>query len=105
MGIGSNMIIVATAHDAIRELEQMEWDLCFLDHDLGGQVFQESGTGTGFEVCEWLSENRERCPSRVVIHSLNAKGVGSMMEVMGTMAVPLTFAWTRKLEEILELMK
>ena len=105
MGIGHGMVVVDSAHDAIRELEQAEWDLCFLDHDLGGKVFQESGTGTGFEVCEWLSENRERRPRRVVIHSLNAKGVGAMLEVMGTMAVPLTFAWTRKLEEILELYK
>jgi CheY-like chemotaxis protein len=104
LGIGHNVIVVDSAHDAIRELEQMEWDLCFLDHDLGGQVFQASGVGTGFEVAQWIAENPEHCPRRVVVHSLNPQGAGAMLEILGDKAIPLTWAWTRPMDEILKLL-
>jgi CheY-like chemotaxis protein len=104
-GICHNVIVVDAARDAIRELGRIGWDLCFLDHDLGGKVLQASGPGTGFEVAEWIAENPDQCPAHVIVHSLNPTGATAMLEVLGDRAIPLTWAWTRPLHEIMEMFK
>jgi CheY-like chemotaxis protein len=71
-------VIVTTAAECIRLLETEEWSDLYLDHDLGGQVYVESGPGTGYEVACWLEEHPERKPSRIVLHSLNPAGRAKM---------------------------
>lgn len=90
--LGHDGAIVETAQDAIEALEAETWDILFLDHDLADQAYMPSGPGTGYEVAEWLSRNRERLPARVYIHSYNEKGRAKMLEVLPE-AVVAKGAW------------
>ena len=80
--IGNVIEIVDTPADAIFLLEHKEWDVLFLDHDLGGEVYVPSGPGTGYEVAEWLSKNPDRMPERVILHSYNDIGRANMKRVL-----------------------
>lgn len=74
---------VHTSLDAIETLKNNEYDYVFLDHDLGGLVMQESGDGTGYEVAEWISNNPDRKPIKMVIlHSLNPPGRKNMCNIL-----------------------
>lgn len=89
-----NLTHVFTSHDAIRCLESHMYDYVFLDHDLSGKIMEESGPGTGYEVAEWISNNPERQPHKmIIIHSLNNIGASKMTTVLdnkgiGSMYVP-----------------
>ena len=80
--IGHSVTTVETAKDAINELVQNDYNIVFLDHDLGGQAFVKSGDGTGFEVAEWLSNHPDRKPKQIVIHSFNPTGAQNMKNVL-----------------------
>jgi CheY-like chemotaxis protein len=62
--LGSSTKIVSKAPAAIRELQQQQFDLVCLDHDLG------IDSGTGNDVAVYLAE--AKYAGRVVIHSWNA---------------------------------
>jgi len=97
--IGHQVDIRETAESAIVTLEKEEgYDMLFLDHDLGGQIYVESGTGTGYEVAKKLVEdetiyNKNRT-AFVFIHSCNYYGAGNMQSVLmnkyKTLAMPFT---------------
>lgn len=74
--------IVKTSKEAISKLKDSFWDIAFLDHDLGDQVFQKSGEDTGYEVAEFLAANKDRMPGRVIIHSWNAEGAANMKSLL-----------------------
>jgi CheY-like chemotaxis protein len=68
-----------TITDDVRELKNhllsQEWDVLFLDHDLGGEVYVDSGReDTGCEAARWLHNNPNRVPEIIFIHSLNENG-------------------------------
>ena len=54
----------------------------FLDHDLDDQVYVPSGSGTGYEVTEWLSKHPDRMPKKVILHSYNEIGRANMQKVL-----------------------
>lgn len=85
-----------TAKDAIQLLGTECYDVVFLDHDLGGQVYVESGPGTGYEVAEWMAGNLKDCDPVVVIHTLNPAGRSRMRAVLPE-AVLWPFAWMESL--------
>jgi len=66
------IVIVGTAAEAIQLLSNENWDIIFLDHDLG------DGHGTGYEVACWLEQNQQRQPHKIVIHSWNLVGAAKM---------------------------
>jgi CheY-like chemotaxis protein len=72
--VGNNLKVVETSREAIAALSSEVWDWLFLDHDLGGQAFVESGPGTGYEVACFLEEHPDRKPAHIVIHSMNPAG-------------------------------
>lgn len=80
--IGSSFVIVSTAKEAIKKLAEKNWDYAFLDHDLGGEIYVESGEGTGYEVAEWLAAHPEHHPRFVIIHSFNPAGAQKMQDVL-----------------------
>lgn len=88
--IGHVYTIVDTAGAAIKALQEEMWNLVFLDHDLYQQAYVMSGPGTGYEVAEWLSRNKDRMPTRgVFVHSFNEKGRARMLGVLPeAVAVP-----------------
>jgi len=98
------LTIVSTVGDTISELEENEFDLLCLDHDLGQEVYVES-TGkeeTGYLVALWLAENPERKPEHIIIHSLNTVGRENMKAVLPEATV-YPFVWMNTIEEIFQI--
>jgi CheY-like chemotaxis protein len=71
-----------TSKEAIKLLEANHYDSCCLDHDLGGTQNQTSGENTGYEVAEWLSNNPEKQPAQIIIHSYNPAGAQNMKKLL-----------------------
>ena len=89
---GYELTHVRTAQEAINRLKAGGFDVVFLDHDLGGQVFVASGAGTGYEVADWLAKNEAQKPAVVVIHTLNPAGQDAMKKALPDAAL-WPFAW------------
>lgn len=70
---------VETSAATIKQLSENEFDIVFLDHDLGGEIFVDSDReDTGMEVVRWLQSNH--CTIElIVIHSLNDGAVTNMV--------------------------
>jgi CheY-like chemotaxis protein len=75
-------------------LKKEVFDYLFLDHDLGGEVYVESGGDkeTGYDVAKWLSENTDRMPKNIILHSLNEAGRENMQSLLPD-AKQIPFAW------------
>jgi CheY-like chemotaxis protein len=85
-------VIVCDAQAAIGLLLEHEWDLLFLDHDLGGETFVLSGPGTGYEVACWLQEHPGCIPPKVILHSMNPSGRSRMKQALPS-AIEMPCAW------------
>ena len=93
--IGHEVTHVETSQACIDKLKDNgPWDYCFLDHDLGGEVFVKSGKNTGYEVAEWLRDNQNKMPGNVIVHSLNPAGALNMISAIPN-ARHVPFAWTK----------
>jgi CheY-like chemotaxis protein len=77
-----DITITEHANTAIVLLNTEKWDALFLDHDLGGKVYCESGPGTGYEVAEWLEQHKDKMPTAVYIHTLNPSGQKKMSQAL-----------------------
>ncbi len=76
----SDYVQVRTVNEAISALSEDIFDLVFLDHDLGGQVYVDSARkDTGAEVVRWMVENKPDIAT-VVVHTLNPAGAKYMVE-------------------------
>lgn len=73
---------VSTAEQCINELENNQWDIVFLDHDLGGDTFVVSDIGTGWEVAKWIHDHPDKKPYDVIIHSFNPSGAHLMKNLI-----------------------
>ena len=92
---------VYTADECIKQLKIGKWDMLFLDHDLGGKVFVESGTGTGYEVACYLEEFPKEQVDRTYIHSFNPTGAHKMGQAIPKAIIkPINIVYS-EIEEIL----
>jgi hypothetical protein len=76
---------VSTADEAMEALTEDSYDVIFLDHDLGGEIFVDSDVhNTGATVALWLSDNLTyiQHKSLIVIHSFNPVGVDYMYNLL-----------------------
>ena len=80
--IGHDVKNVETSQETIDALQNENWDCVFLDHDLGGRVYVQSGKNTGYEVAQWLSNHPEKQPERIIIHSFNPVGAKNMQSLL-----------------------
>ncbi|HON84207.1 MAG TPA: response regulator [Caldisericia bacterium] len=80
--IGHLITHVYTSKECIEKLNTETWDIVFLDHDLGEQVYIPSGENTGYEVAEWLRDNPEKQPKQIIIHSYNSIGARNMLSLL-----------------------
>jgi len=95
----SVVVFAQTPAEAIALLEQQDWDLVFLEHDLGGGLFlAENDPRSGQRVAEWLASHPERMPKRTVLHSPNDEG-RSRMHLVLPEAISLSHAWTFPISE------
>jgi CheY-like chemotaxis protein len=89
--IGHDVESVYTAEAAIEALQRERYDAVFLDHDLGGHMFVDSygQEATGYTVAKWLSENPDRKPEQIIIHSFNNVGAKNMHNILpGSIIAP-----------------
>lgn len=74
-----DMTFVVTAAEAIAHLEEDEFDVVFLDHDLGGEVYVDTADkNTGSEVVRWLTRPPLLRPPVMIVHSMNTPAAQSM---------------------------
>lgn len=101
---GHKLTIVDSVGLAISELEEHEFDLLCLDHDLGLAVYVESmgEEETGYLVALWLADNEDRKPKTIVLHSLNTIGRYNMKAVLPE-AITYPFVWLKTIEELFHL--
>ena len=89
--IGHAITDVQTVEAAIRYLKTEKFDAAFLDHDLGGHSMVDSfgEEATGYTLAKWLSENPERKPEHIYIHSYNPVGAKNMQDLLpGSILAP-----------------
>lgn len=80
---GHDITVTTTANEAIEQLASHDFDLIFLDHDLGGEAFTDSSRpNTGAAAARWIAQHRERVKGKVVIHSFNYPGAKVMREAI-----------------------
>jgi CheY-like chemotaxis protein len=84
-----NVWTASNAKDAIDILKEQDFDVIFLDHDLGGkppeyygQDCDPSHPNTGSEVIRWMTANAKS--GHVIVHSRNSQVVPVMLEQLKT---------------------
>jgi len=94
--LAPNMIYVTDqAQEAIHKLKVWDWDILFLDHDLGGQLnVSTNEVNTGSTVAKWLANNPDRKPSLIIIHSWNTVGSKYMKNLLPE-SVIFPSAWVK----------
>jgi len=71
-----------TAKNAILGLTVIEWDILFLDHDLGLDNTVDVHGQTGYEVACFLDQYPCYKPKTIVVHSLNIAGATKMVQLL-----------------------
>lgn len=94
---GHNIVIVEHAKECISYLKEQEWDILFLDHDLGGmQMVDSDEEDTGATVAKFINKNSQYKPAIVIIHSMNPVGAQLMSDLIpGSRRIP--GAWRMQL--------
>lgn len=92
--IGHEVVIVDNVTDAINELKAKPFDLIFLDHDLGGEIFVNSeNENTGYQLAKWIKEQDQILKnSTFIIHSLNPVGAQNIKAILPSAWIQ-PFAW------------
>lgn len=95
---------VETAKNCIDKLQENEYDIVFLDHDLGGEVFVSiSNENTGSAVARWIKENGEKIPVKTsfIIHSFNPTGAENMEKLI-TGSVRIPSVWVKEIFSVIQ---
>ena len=88
---GHDVTVCKKADECIKVLTNSDpFDYIFLDHDLEN-TFQKPGIGTGYEVASWIANNQDKCPRRILIHSMNNVGAAAMMQCLGDAEIRATY--------------
>lgn len=78
-----NLTMTAEAAEAIEILKKIKFDICLLDHDLGGQVYVNSDKpNTGYQVAKEIC-NTINADTYCIIHSMNPVGAQNMLKTIG----------------------
>lgn len=79
-----NADIVKTAKEAIDLVAKNKYDIIFLDHDLGGEVYVDSEhENTGYQVAKFIMyEDNPNKITEVIVHSMNWWGANNIKTVI-----------------------
>jgi hypothetical protein len=93
--VGATIHAAYTAAEAIKLLEERQYGLIMLDHDLTEEHYQNlegfQGAGTGMEVVKWLVENKEvGYNPTIVVHSMNPYAGPKMVEILKSAGFHIT---------------
>jgi CheY-like chemotaxis protein len=101
-----HIMLVDNAIEAIETIKTLPViDVLFLDHDLGGEVYVDSGReDTGAEVARWIAENKPNIKS-IIIHTYNSVGAENMLYILKDYAVDyLPFA-NNKFKQVVQALR
>jgi len=79
-----NWTNVEYAHDPVQAeklLSENDYDLIFLDHDLGG-AYERGPLGDGIDLARVMVEKEIHKDTPIVVHSLNYDGAGNMLDTL-----------------------
>lgn len=71
--------VVRTYDEAIEALKEGNWDLVYLDHDLGD--YQDGTERTGYTLMNFLESNQQYLPKNITFVTANPVGRQQMMSV------------------------
>jgi len=75
--------IVQNVEDAITSCLSDEFQIMWLDHDLGGRIWTDSNEeNTGYQFVKWLIENQKQKNALIYIHSMNPIGANKMLNLL-----------------------
>lgn len=89
----TEIVFVDNKLDAIKELKKKkEFDLIFLDHDLGGPFIMDSNEdNTGYQVARFIRNNNIKY-GRVIVHTVNPAGAFNICSILkGAERVPFPY--------------
>jgi hypothetical protein len=69
--------------DGIAALQERQWDVLYLDHDLGDFSGPNGSERNGYHIVCWLEEHPEHLPKRIVVVSSNPVGRKNIALVLG----------------------
>ena len=76
-----HIVDIAETVDEGRKLLNNKYDLLFLDHDLGGEIYVPSGKNTGYEFAQLISKSiNKNVPT--IIHSCNPAGSRAIKSIL-----------------------
>ncbi len=71
-----------TVESAIKFLKQTEFDVIFLDHDLGIAIYQDSNEpNTGYQVAKFIVEAGIKT-NEIIVHSMNYPGAMNILSIL-----------------------
>jgi vacuolar-type H+-ATPase subunit F/Vma7 len=92
--VGATIHAAYTADEAIKLLEERQYGLIMLDHDLAEEHYQNLESfqaGTGMEVVKWLGQNKEvGYNPTIVVHSMNPYAGPKMVEILKSAGFHIT---------------
>jgi len=99
-GGDSHCIVADSFSNAVKVFEEhKEFDIMFLDHDLGGKIYVDSeDPNTGYQVVKYMAEHDIK-GKEIIVHSLNFAGVQNMLAILPKHAkyVPYTILHSSRL--------
>ena len=101
--IGHLVEHVSDANTCKERLATQTWDYLFLDHDLDGRVYIDSAeANTGYQVAKWLSNNKDRMPKCIIVHTLNLSGAICVQKVIPCIYIPFPHLITQTFEDLIK---
>jgi hypothetical protein len=92
----ANITYAETAFIAKKLLEDSNFDVICLDHDLGGKAFVDSeDENTGYQVATYIATNKIPY-GKCIIHSLNFPGAMRMYHLLKNCFYLPVIMWTKE---------
>jgi len=92
--IGHEVFVSGNVQAAIEILDEGDWDMCFLDHDLDGRIYVDSNEpNTGYQLVKWIVKQPKFENTHIVIHSFNEIGRENMRNLLPDTAQVVPGAW------------
>lgn len=76
-------VIARNYNDGIAALQERQWDVLYLDHDLGDFTGPNGSERNGYHIVCFLEANPEFLPKRIEVVSSNPVGRSNIAAVLG----------------------
>ena len=89
--IGNNVDYTDNAFEGRTLVKRNQYDVIFLDHDLGGESYVPSDHyNTGYQVAKEIQQSQNKS-AQIIIHSCNSTGASNIASLLpGSLRIPFT---------------